>query len=341
MPSTVAFTIALGGEANAAAALTRKTFLANHPGIPFFIISGPFYSFFALRPGAGHGGEITALRAMIGSFLSFSFERVIYLDADVLVLAPLPWLVESTDPVTLTNDVATCDYGGMPAPRANAGVIAASDRSFWRLWMLCIYSFFLPITGAFFDQFILRLMLARREIPFVLLPERENKDYYNITYHEHPGEWSVDGEILRKGDARVRLWHWAGYARKTAFEFLPQPVRVMTARQLKRPETGSREQDEHLLRSLLVQYGEPFLDSIAREIGEIQTNCLEGITIEGRATLEGVYGTDTPAGWDQLRALPPGFHRRFLPNAPRFVYSRDEARLRAPDVDALDVRGIF
>jgi len=337
MSSTVAFTIALGGEANAAAGLTRKTFQANHPEIPFFIINAPFYAFFALQPGAGHGGEITALRAMIGYFLSFAFERVIYLDADVLVLAPLPRLVEGAEAVTLTNDVAACDYGGMPAPRVNAGVLAASDKSFWRIWMLCIYSYFLPIAGAFFDQFILRLMLAKRNIPFA---EREERDYYNITYHEHPGEWSVDGEILRKGDARVRLWHWAGYAKKTAFQFLPQPVRVMTARQLKRPETGSRDQEDHLLRSLLVQYGEPFLDAIAHDIGELQTSCLEGITIEGRETMTGVYGTDTPASWDRLRPLPPGFHRRFLSNAPRFVYSRDEARLHAPDVDALDVRGI-
>ena len=341
MPSTVAFTIALGGDANAAANLTRKTFQANNPGIPFFIVSTPFYNFFALQPGAGHGGEITALRAMIGYFLSFAYDRVIYLDADVLVLAPLPGLVDSTDPVTLTNDVSTCDYGGMPAPLINAGVLAASDKAFWKLWMLCIYSFFLPIVGAFFDQFILRLMLSKQEIPFTLLPERKEKDFYNITYHEYPGEWNLDGEILRKGDARVRLWHWAGYSKKTVFHLLPQPVRVMTARQLKRPETSSREQEEHLFRSLLVQYGEPFLDSIAQEIGALQTNCLEGITIVDQPLMPGVYGTDTPAAWDHLRPLPPGFHRRFLPKAPRFVYSRDEARLQAPDIETLNVRGIF
>jgi len=340
MPSTVAFTIALGGEANAAAGLTRKTFQANHPEVPFFIISSQFYAFFALQPGAGHGGEITALRAMIGYFLSSHFERVIYLDADVLVLAPLPQLVESTAAVTLTNDVSTCDYGGMPAPRVNAGVLAAASPAFWRLWMLCIYSYFLPISGAFFDQFILRMMLAKGDTPFTVLREREERDFYNITYHEYPGEWNLDGEILRKGDARVRLWHWAGYARKTAFDSLPKAVRAMTARQLKRPEAGTRDQEDHLLRLLILEHGERFLDAIAKEIGGLNSYCLEGVTVLNRPAMPDVYGTDAPAAWDQLRPLPPGFHRRFLPQAPRFVYARDEARLAAPDIDALDVRGI-
>jgi len=340
MPSTVAFTIALGAEAGAAAGLTRKTFRANHPDIPFFIIDAPFYAFFALQPGAGHGGEITALRAMIGYFLSLAFDRVIYLDADVLVFAPLPHLVEGTAPVTLTNDVATCDYGGMPAPRVNAGVLAATETAFWRLWMLCIYSYLLPIAGAFFDQFILRMMLARGEIPFTVLPEREERDFYNITYHEYPGEWRMEGDLLFKGDARVRLWHWAGYARKTDFHSLPRPVRAMTARQLKRPDTGSREEDDHLLRSLLVRHGANFLDRIAQDLGQIQSHCLQGVTLIDRPPLPGVYGTDLPAAWDNLRVLPPGFHRRLLSRAPRFIYAQDVARLQAPDIDALDVPGI-
>lgn len=333
MPNTVAFTIALGDAAREGARLTRRTFQAVHPDIPFFIIEGDFYRFFAQQETAGHAGEIVALRTLVGYFLALAFDRVVYLDSDVLVISPLPRLVEGSDPVTLTNDLRQSTYG-VSTPLINAGVLAASSAPFWGDWMLSLYAYLLPISEHFFDQFILRVLCENRAFPYVLLPEREEKDYYNLTYREEPGEWRWDGGALHKGEGRVRLWHWAGHRGKPTLAELPPPVRAAVEARLAAPSSDGMA-EEGLLKDVIRRNGEPFLKMVVAEFQKLESVCFEG-EVSPPSPHPGIYGTDAPESWDGLRPPPPGFHRRLLPRANRYLYAREEARLHAPDADALD-----
>jgi hypothetical protein len=338
MASTVAFTIALGAEAVAAAALARRTFQACHPGVPFFIVTGEYYRFFARQPFAGHAGEIMGLRAMAGWFLGLSFDRVVYVDSDVLVLEPVPRLVDGPEPVVLTNDVAICDYG-IPAPKVNAGVLASASADFWQHWMVSIYSHLLPISGNFFDQLVLRLLCEKRAFPHILLPEKEERDFYNIACHDEPGEWTFAGGIVRKGDARVRLWHWAGYAKKPTLDALPPPVAEAVRPRLDAPPSVDPVWEENLFLAVLERNGPSFLDLMTREISTLSSRIIDGLKVKG-PEFPGLYGSEVPAAWDILRPLPEGFHRRLLPQAGRYVYAREKKRLLAPDVAFVDRPGI-
>lgn len=338
MATTVAFTIALGNKASAGARLTRRTFKAVHPDIPFFIIEGEFYHFFAQQQMAAHPGEIMGLRAMVGYFLALAFDRVLYFDADVLVVSPLPRLVEGPEPVVLTNDVPECHYG-IPAPLINAGVLAASPPSFWRNWMLAIYAHLLPVIGNFFDQFILRVLCQGGSFPYVLLPEKEEKDYYNISHRHEPGEWRLRDGLLYQGEARVRLWHWAGFSIKPTLADLPPPVAEAVGVRLAAVGPGDRMEEMDLLRAAIRQNGEAFLKIIAGDMQSMRTFCLDGISV-ATIVYPDLYGTDVPAVWDALRPLPEGFHRRLLPKAGRFLYAREEARLHEADIAALDRPGV-
>ncbi len=76
-------------------------------------------------------------------------------------------------------------------------------------------------------------------------------------------------------------------------------------------------------------------DSKLTDCNVLQTTCFTG-EVSPPSLHPGLYGTDAPESWDGLRPPPPGFHRRLLPRANRYLYAREEARLHAPDADALD-----
>lgn len=339
----VAFTIARGRHAVSAARLLRATFEAAHPDVPFFLIEDEAYAFFARQREVAHVAEIVSLRTMIGYFLSLHFPRVIYLDADVLVLDRLERLLDWPAPAeaVVTRDVASYDYG-MDAPLINAGVLAASSSRFWKTWMTAIYSCLIPVGPNFFDQFSLRLLARTGAIPLHFLPEREERDFYNIAYRDHPGDWALDDDPadphVRKGDARVRLWHWAGDTSKTSLDALPEPVRrAAMARVEQSKGRTSYEEENRLLRLLLDTAGSTFGEMMEREFAALETVAVDGFTFRDRTPPPGLYVSDAPAAWDARRPPVPGLHRRLLSHAPRYVYARDPERLLEPDVDALDV----
>lgn len=333
MPHPVAFTIAFGREAGLAARALRATFQAHNPGVPFLLVDEEFLPFFTRQPGFAYPGEITALRAVVGYFLSLSFPRVVWLDADILVLAPLTRLVDGPDPVVLTRDTASADPLHL-SPEINVGALAAADPGFWRSWMTAAYSFVVPPLGAFFDQYSLRLLCRQPGFVHRLLPDDGDGDHYNVTYRDHPGEWRREGDAVFKGDARVRLWHWAGAGGKAAFDRLPDPV-LQAARAggvLERPPSS----DNPLLANLLPRM-RPFHGLLREAFRHLPTTFFEGFAYNKPLPHPGLFISDLPAAWDAFRPDEPGVHRRLLPRAPRYVYAHDPERLRQPDVDALDV----
>jgi hypothetical protein len=237
--------------------------------------------------------------------------------------------------------VAAFDYG-LNAPVLNAGILAASTPRFWRTWMTMVYSCLVPLAGNFFDQFALRLLAQNPAVPTLILPEEAERDYYNIGYRDHPGEWALAGgpgdPHVRKGDARVRLWHWAGATSKTSLEALPEPVRrTVLARVAQGRGRTHYGEENRLLRLLLDAYGASFGQMIEQEFAALETLPMDGFTFRNRIPPAGLYASEAPAAWDARRSLIPGLHRRLVPRAPRYIYARDPERLLQPDVDALDV----
>ncbi len=344
----VAFTIAYGRHAVAAARLLRATFAAAHPDIPFLLVEDGVYSLFARQKAVAHVAEIVSLRTMIGYFLSLHFPRVIYLDADVLVLDRLERLLDWDAPAeaVFTRDVAAFDYGfGPDVPVLNAGVLAASSPRFWRTWMTMVYSCVVPVAGNFFDQFALRLLARNGAVPTLVLPEEAERDFYNIGYRDHPGDWAIAGgpadPHVRKGDARVRLWHWAGDTSKVSLDMLPEPVRRAALARIEQGKGHTNYADENrLLRLLFDAHGEPFQRMIEAEFAALGTLVMDGITFRNRVAPPGLFSSEAPAAWDALRPPLPGLHRRLLARAPRYLYARDPERLLQPDVEALDVPGL-
>ncbi len=353
MHRIAAFTIALGPASLQQARLLRATFKASHPDIPFLLIDGAVYARLTLQPGAAHAGEIMTMRAVIGRYLSRHVARLIYLDADILILAPLLRLVDDSgdrnerEPVLLTGDIAE-SAARSSLPAINAGVLASTSPRFWWLWTQIIESHLLPLVGNFFDQFALRVLAQSKALPCTLLPEPIEGDFYNIAVFNAPGDWRRDGEWLMKGDARVRLWHWAGYGVKPGLSALPPPAQPLALKRIEdghRLEAATRAADAALFEALFAEEALlPFFQERTAELASMGTTLLEGeipVTFNGFDQKpirppEDLWGTDVPAVWDTLRPVPEGFHRRLLPNAPRYLYARSEERLHESDVERYD-----
>ncbi|HEY8966021.1 MAG TPA: hypothetical protein VIM58_06235 [Candidatus Methylacidiphilales bacterium] len=345
MIPVLAFTIAVGNEAMRQARLLRTTFKAVHPEIPFLVVDAALYARVARQPGVAQPGEIMAMRAWVGRHLSAFATRVAYLDADVLVLSPLDPLLGPGGPaVRLTRDIAAAGGEGKPPP-VNAGVLSAADPLFWIAWTRLIEERLLPLIGNFFDQFTLRLMAWSKEGPLccTLLPEVEAGDFLNIAAREAPGEWGRDGAFLTKGTARVRLWHWAGHWIKPGLDSLPPPAQELARERIaqgKKNEAGTAAADAALLDGLFApEKLEPFFAARTAEIAASRPQPLIGmlppVDAGGKPIPhpDDLWGSDLPAAWEAVRPAPPGFHRRLLPQAPRWLYARSEARLHAPDVE--------
>ncbi|SDT97984.1 hypothetical protein SAMN05444156_1222 [Verrucomicrobium sp. GAS474] len=350
----LAFTIAIGPEAVRQARLLRATFKAAHPDIPFLLVDGPLYARLTLQPGVAHAGEIMTMRAVIGRYLSRHAARIAYFDADILIFAPLPHFFPENEVgapgVVLTGDFGHSASVGMTFPLVNAGALSASDPRFWWLWTHLIEGRLLPLVGNFFDQYALRLMASVGTpdwtVPCTVLPEAAERDYYNVGAFDAPGEWRREGSALHKGEARVRLWHWAGYGTKPGIEALPAPAQDLLRERMReghRNESATLAADHALFEALFIDaLLLPFYEERTAELSKIATLTLDGTvpTSFGKAATiqppDDLWGTDVPAVWDTLRPLPEGFHRRLLPNGPRYLYARSEERLHAPDVERYD-----
>ncbi len=339
--TVAAFTIAYGKEAVASARLLRATFKALHPDVPFFVVDEACWPFFARQPKAAHAGEIASLRALAGYFLALCFDRVVYFDADILLLSPVPRLLEQREgeaPVLLTHDKESFNYSLPELPRVNAGVLASSQTDFWLLWATTLYSNALRVVGGFFDQFALRLLAHRNAFPYLLLPEHE-AGYHNIGYLEVPGVWRREGEAVFKGTSPVLLWHWAGYGKKPSPAYLPDPVRAVASVRLEQARTMSLppyEEENRSLHAAIAAHGATFHAFIERELQALPFACIDDIRFANRNPPPGLFACDAPAGWEALRPVPPHLHRRLLPNAPRYLYALSEERLHEPDVEAYD-----
>jgi len=340
--ASAAFTIAYGKEAVASARLLRATFKAVHPDVPFFLLDGAFWPFLARQPRPATVGEIVSLRTLAGYFLAQQFERVVYFDADVLLLAPVPRLLEQRAgeaPVLLTRDKKGFDYSLPGHPLVNAGVLASSLPGFWLTWAMTVYGTATRLAGNFFDQFALRFLAHQQAFPHLLLPDEE--DYHNIGYLDlADAPWRREGEEVFRGDRRVRVWHWAGYAKKPSTAQLPPPVREVALARLARAQQMGLPDYEAENRPLLDAVADPartapFHAFLEKEFREAFFQCLDGLSFP-MPTPEGLFGCDAPAGWEALRAVPEGLHRRLLPNAPRYLYARSEERLWRDDVARYD-----
>ncbi|SDT99347.1 hypothetical protein SAMN05444156_1313 [Verrucomicrobium sp. GAS474] len=345
--NVAAFTIAYGKEAVTQARLLRATFKVSHPEIPLFVVDESFWPFFARQPRAAHTGEISALRTLVGHFLGLCFDRVVYFDADVLILAPIPRLLEARagEPaVLLTRDKASFNYGNAGLPSVNSGIVASSNPDFWLIWAMTIYSSAPRLVGNFFDQFTLRLLALQNAFPHLIVPDREEGEYHNIGYLDldeslHP--WRREGDAAFKGDARIRIWHWAGYGNKPSPFHLPAPLREVAMARLEQARAMQLPPYEEENRALhAATRSQPLADQfyalVENEFRSLPFDHLDSLNFPHRTPPPGLFGCDAPAAWESLRIVPPHLHRRLLPHGPRYLYALSEERLREADVEAYD-----
>jgi len=327
-----AFTIAIGPAAAELARGCRATFKAFHPEIPFHVIDEEAYLWFARQDRVANPGEIMSMRTLIGHLLSRRYRRLIYLDADTIVFGRLDALVDSTAPLTVTRDLETPFPGALPI---NAGVLAASGTEVWRIWMTEIYSRLILIVGNFLDQYALRELCREGRVGFEWVPERERRVFYNFSVAEWEGEWSGEDGVLRRGDAVVKIWHFAGKWANKGWQHLPP--------------AAARLAEEHRERGMALDRAEAESDALNRWLGAREAEFLAETEAFFRALptriddvvdpaigfLPGYYIGDAPAAWDQFRNLAgTGIERRLLGSPRCYLYTR------GGDPDRLWVEGL-
>lgn len=222
-----AFTIACGEQAVIQAVQLRKTFKHVHRDIPFFIIDQSNFEFLTGQDRPYRICEVVAMRALIGMFLSMFFERVLYLDSDIVVFAPLDALLECEHEAVLTNDILNCPLGPEGAPAVNSGVVAARSLDFWIAWVGAIYQHIFPLVNTMGDQYALRLVARDHPEQYRLLPETEKRTFYNNGFLTHPGEMRREGDRVFRGDAELKLFHWAGQKIKDLSILPPEVARLV------------------------------------------------------------------------------------------------------------------
>jgi len=324
------FTVALGEEMLRLARFSRATFKASHPEIPFHIVDDSFFNWFIRDAVLIKRGEIMSMRAVIGWWLARFYRRVVYLDADTLVFGPVPALLDPSDPLTVTSDV---DFSyGAGEPRLNAGVMAATGREPWRIWMREIFSQVVPATISFIDQLALREIVGRGAVPARIWPERERREYYNLSVILHPGELSVREGTAFKGDAEIRVFHYAGNQFERDWRKLPKPLSALAAARAAAGRAFADYQAENgPLREALRRCEEDYLVEMWEFFRGIPT-VIRDIDIGFPRSHPGIFLSDAPAPWDQFRDLEgTGVYRRVFGDPHRIVYAREPGRLEEAD----------
>lgn len=323
--ATVAFCVALGGEAQAQAEECRKTFRHFHPDIPFFIIDDAAYRLLAQQDRPSWTGEIIAVRSLAGWFLSLCYPRVISLDADLFVLGPLDDLIAFPQEVALTHDYSTYEMNAPELPIINSGVLAAQGSAFWHAWSWAQFAYVLPYVNEFmtFDQLTLRLLAASGKCDCRLLPEYERKRFYNVAIRQQPGEWREEPESGRifKGESLALIYHQAGEAER-GVGALPLPVRHRV-RSILKEELSDIVSDGPDIEVLWNEKKALYLSLVEMLFRNLPLQKLEGFYDKLYRDYPGIYQTAAPLYWERKRFFAASGFTRFLDPKTNALLYRD------------------
>ncbi len=313
-----AFTIALGEKAKQQASVAFSTFKKHHSEIPIFLVDESNYRFFAGSVTPSHLGELVSIRVLVGWFLSLHFERVIHLDADVIVFGTLDRLLHFEKPAVMTNDLSTYTMRNPDLPRINAGVLAAQTTDFWIEWTRVVYSTLLPLnTTNFFDQFALRCLVKQQPENFEIIDEKGSHLFYNVSVREQQGEWRFKDNQFFKGDSEIRLYHRAG--ERELQSTLPTALQNFIEKEMAENHLEALQADWSLFSST---HWESFKTAVSDLLSSLPF-LLEERFKELYQESKNLYRTDMPLFWDRLRPVEKsGFARTLQKNPPAFIYSK-------------------
>jgi hypothetical protein len=299
----IAFTVATGEAARQIARYCEASFRRWHPDIPFLCIDDERYRLFSGGQPPVWSGELVSMRALAGWYLSQRARRVIYLDADIFVLAPLDLLVSTApDDITVwTSDCASFVMGLHEAPRINCGVLASSDPNFWRTWTAAQYGCLLPaIKDFYFDQYSLRLLAQTGAARGRMIDGPPGSPYYNIAIRDQPGEWRVDGDQVFKGEERAMLFHQAGEPQRGIAAAPPALQEHFKALVANEPAVDSRLID---LAAWWAEDGDAFAQTVREAFPTWPTITVESLLAKVYQLAPGLYRTAAPTVWDRHRKL--------------------------------------
>ncbi len=315
----VAFTVAFGPVYPQMAESTRNSFHAFHPEIPFLIFTEEEYRDLISETPAPWKGEVISLRILIGWFLSLSYQNVIYLDADMIVLGPLDAMKPEKLQTVLTSDA--CDIAGATIPgmsRVTSSFAYSSGTAFWKIWAWMNYSYLFPtIDYACIDQISLRLLEMDPENRCKIYPEKESKTYYNTCVFECEGEWRVKDEKVFKGDVRAMIYHSAASPHR-GIGSLPLEIRPFAEKLIQR----GLEKPTYLdFKALCELKRDAFHDQVFDLFKAMPTLPLEEPFnfINPKNPFE--WACVAPQFFDQHRAPSTIFKRRLDPKMGVFLYT--------------------
>ncbi len=298
----IAFTVALGEGAQAEARQCEATFRHWHPEIPFVCIDDDSAQLLSGGKAPAWGGELLALRALAGWFLSGQARRVVYLDADVFVMGRLEGLLDS-DETTLTADWSTFTMRVPDAPRINNGVLASSAPAFWQAWTAALFTHLAPaVEQSDFDQLTLRLLVMAGAVLARVIDGQPGSPYYNVSIHEIAGEWRVDNGATYKGAERVLVYHQAGL-KERGIAAAPEGLRAQLAEMMReRLENGPRAAGPDF-EVWWHRAGEGFSRSVKEQFAQWPIATLESVVPDVYARSPGAYRTLAPLAYDRGRRL--------------------------------------
>ncbi len=316
---TVIFTVAIGERYRQQAELCRASFQGTHPDVPFLLFNEEDYKLFAGQSKPGWVGEVVALRAVVGWFLSFCFERVIYVDSDVVALAHATEFLECEGDAVLTADVSTFHMGVPDLPIVNCGMAAGRGRKFWREWTRINHEHLLPaVKIPYFDQLSLRVLAGRSKLNVTILDEPGLKRFYNVCLQEQTGEWRVDRKRIFKGENQVVFYHQAGQSEASILT-LPPVIHDWLALRVKEVSADVPHVD---FKDLWNEQGAAFLRELRDCLTKGPVTLSRELPAKCYAATPDLFLSSTPAAFDKfrpLRGVP--FKRHYQADPPLFYYS--------------------
>jgi hypothetical protein len=317
----IAFTVALGDSAQAEARMCEASFRHWHPDVPFLIIDDAAYRLISGGSAPAWGGEIVAMRALIGWFLSRHARRVVHLDADLFVLGRLDELLDAPD-TTLTADWSTFTMRVPECPRINAGVLASSDAAFWPTWTAAQFSLLAPaLNQCDFDQLALRLLVMAGSAPARVIDGQPGRPYYNVSISEQPGEWRVEQGATFKGAERALILHQAGWEKRGIAAADPALHAHLTELTRERPDAGAGPTLDFA--AWWQADGESFSQTVAGQFAGWPINTLEGVVPDVYARTPGAFRSLAPIAHDRHRKMDgSGWERMFKREWQAYLYTK-------------------
>jgi len=319
----IAFTIALGAGAREEARLAAASFRHWHPEIPFLIIDEEPYRLLSGGQAPASLGEIMAMRAVAGWFLSRHTERLIYVDADLFVLGRMDALLPPAAGTLFTADWGIFTMGVPEAPRVNSGVLATSDPAFWQAWTAAQFGYLVPaMERVYFDQLTLRLLILAGAVQGRVIDGQSGAPYYNVSIGEQPGEWRVENNAVYKGAEWALIYHHAG--QKVKFiEGTPPVMHAFLEEITRETATAAPAPD---FAAWWAADGETFTAAALEQFKLWPIGTLENVVPETYAATPGFYRTVAPLMYDRQRKLEgTGWERMLKREWQAYVYQRSKA----------------